>query len=81
MTTYHIYQDTPEGRLPFTYIVFGPYDGVFDVEVHKGHIDQYNPADDWSYLFTVSDLPRDTHICADMWSAMEDCFTGYYLEV
>lgn len=78
---YHIYFDTAEGRKPFTYLVFGPYDGLFDVEVHQGHIDQYNPADDWSYLFTVSDLPRDSHICADMWDAMVEFLNGYSLEV
>ena len=38
----------------YTLLVFGPYSDGFDVEIHKGHIDQYNPADDWTYIDTVS---------------------------
>lgn len=77
---YHIYLDTAAGRKPFTYLVFGPYsNGEFDVEVHRGHVEDSTDPD--TYMFTESDLPRDTHIVADMWDAMEDYFTGYYLEV
>lgn len=79
VSTYHIYQDTPEGRKPFTYMVFGPYsNGEFDVEVHAEHV-EYGSTD--TYLFTESDLPRDTHICADMWDAMDAYFEGYYTTV
>lgn len=38
----------------YTLLVFGPYPDGFDVEIHKGHIDEYNPADDWTYIDTVS---------------------------
>ena len=67
MTTLHIYHN----GYPFTYMVFGPYsDGTFDVEVHKGHV---NNNDDFrTWIFTQSDLPRDTHIVSDMWDAMDD---------
>lgn len=76
MSIYHIYQDTAEGRMPFTYIVFGPYaNGTeWDVEVHRGHV---NDNDDFStYLFTESDLVRDTHIIADMADAMDAHLTS-----
>jgi hypothetical protein len=79
MNTYHIYRDTPEGRLPFTYIVFGPYaNGTeWDVEVHRGHVIDNSDLD--TYMFTESDLSRDTHIVGDMWDAMEDYLQGYYM--
>lgn len=80
MTYYHIYKDTPEGRLPFTYLVFGPYaNGTeWDVEVHRGHVTDGSAG---TYCFTESDLSRDTHICADMWDAMDDYISAYYAEV
>lgn len=79
MHTYHIYFDTATGRLPFTYLVFGPYASGFDVEVHMGHVsDNFDLS---TYLFTESDLPRDSHICADMWDAMVEFLNGYSLEV
>lgn len=79
MDTYHVYQDTPEGRLPFTYMVFGPYsNGDFDVEVHRTHVQDNE--DTRNYLFTHT-VKRDTHIVADMWEAMEDYFSGYYLKI
>lgn len=64
--TLHIYH----GSMPFTYIVFGPYsDDTFDVEVHKGHVTEGSVS---TYVFTQSDLPRDTYIVSDMWDAMDD---------
>ena len=66
MNTYHIYHNDR----PYTYFVFGPYaNGTeWDVEVHSGHVST-NDAD--TYLFTHSDLPRDTHIVTDMWDIMD----------
>jgi hypothetical protein len=67
MTTYHIFHN----GTPFTYMVFGPFaNGTeWDVEVHSGHVsDNANPN---TYLFTESDLSRDTHIVSDMWDAMD----------
>ena len=76
---YHIYHDTPQGRLPFTYFVFGPYAGEeYDVEIWRGHIelDQRTPdANDPDYLGTVSSLTRKTHIVVDVWDQM-DVFVG-----
>ena len=76
MNAYHIYQDTAEGRMPFTYLVFGPYaNGTeWDVEVHVGHVNDNN--DSSTYLFTESDLVRDTHIIADMADAMDAHLTS-----
>lgn len=74
LPTYHIYHDTAEGRVPFTYFVFGPYNPFgapqYDVEVYRDHItdEQRSGA---NYVMTVSDLPRDTHIVADMWDYMD----------
>ena len=67
MNTLHIYHN----GYPFTYMVFGPYaNGTeWDVEVHRGHVNDNN--DESTYLFTQSDLPRDTHIVSDMWDAMD----------
>jgi hypothetical protein len=81
--TYHIWHDTAEGRLPFTYLVFGPCrdDFLYDVEVYKGHVeypvedrtfDQYGEIlPDSAYIGTVSDMPRDTHIVIDVWDWMD----------
>lgn len=72
----HIYADTPEGRLPFTYLVFGPYaNGCYDVEIHYGHVTHAQASPD-SYITTVSDLPRNTHVVSDMWDTMEDVAQG-----
>lgn len=71
LPTYHIWHDTPRGREPFTYFVFGPYDGPeYDVEIYSGHInsDERMGA---NYLGTVSDLTRDTHIVIDVWTEMQ----------
>lgn len=78
MHTYHIYQDTPEGRLPFTYMVFGPYADGFDVEVHKGHVNDNHDFD--AYLFTDT-IQRDTHVIADMRPIINAWFAGYCMEV
>jgi hypothetical protein len=69
--TYKVYHDTANGRLPFTYMVFGPYplDGMFDVEVYKGHVEY--PADTVDYIGTVSDLTRNTHVVIDVWDWMD----------
>lgn len=76
---YHIYFDTATGRLPFTYLVFGPYAyNDFDIEVHRGHI--ADNEDLSTYLFTET-LPRDTHVIADMRDAMVEFLNGYSLEV
>lgn len=74
---YHIYLDTAAGRKPFTYLVFGPYsEGEFDVEVHVGHVnDNYDPA---TYLFTQSDLARDTHVIADMRESVAEYLRNNY---
>ena len=62
----HIYHN----GVAYTYIVFGPYsDGTFDVEVHRGHVNDNSTFSTW--MFTQSDLPRDTHIVSDMWDAMD----------
>ena len=45
------------------------------MEVHHGHINDNGDAD--TYMFTVSDLERDTHIVMDMWDAMDNYFEGY----
>lgn len=73
----HIYADTPEGRKPYTYLVFGPYGdaATYDVEVHEDHV-THETSDRESYITTVSDLPRNTHIVADMWDTMEDVAMG-----
>ena len=73
LPTLHIWHDTPQGRLPFTYFTFGPY-GIgqpeYDVEIYSGHIngDERMGA---NYIGTVSDLPRDTHIVIDVWTEMD----------
>lgn len=66
MNTLHIYHN----GFPYTYLVFGPYaNGTeWDVEVHRGHVTE-STVD--TYLFTESDLSRDTHIVTDMWDAMD----------
>lgn len=78
MTYFHIYADTPDGRLPFTYIVFGPYaNGTeWDVEVHRDHVE--NNGASGTYLFTQSDLSRDTHIVGDMIDPMRQWIDSYY---
>lgn len=72
---YHIYADTREdGRRPFTYLVYGPYAGnMYDVEVHEGHVPSTGSD---TYITTVSDLPRNTHIVADMWPTMDAICAG-----
>lgn len=70
VTACHIFADTPTGRDQFTYLVYGPYPtGTYDVEIHRGHI-QYNEDLADTYITTVGDLPRNTHLCADMWPTM-----------
>jgi len=73
--TYHIYHN----GMPFTYLVFGPYDSGFDVEVYEGHVeypvdsvcfDEYG-APVRPYVGTVSDIPRNTHIVVDVWDWMD----------
>lgn len=78
MTYFHIYADTPDGRLPFTYLVFGPYaNGTeWDVEVHRDHVTDNGASG--TYLFTESDLIRDTHIVGDMHEAMQSWIANYY---
>lgn len=81
LPTYHIWHDTPRGREPFTYLVFGPYDGLYDVEIYRGHVeypvegptfDAYGDIlPDSPYMGTVSDLPRNTHIVIDVWDWMD----------
>lgn len=71
LPTYHIWHDTSEGRLPFTYFVFGPYAGPeYDVEIYSGHINDEERMGA-NYLGTVSSLPRDTHIVIDVWDWMD----------
>lgn len=61
---------------PYTYLVFGPYpSGTFDVEVHEDHV-TYETSDRESYITTVSDLPRNTHIVGDMWDTMDAIVRG-----
>lgn len=63
---YHIWR---KGEA-FTYLVFGPYkNGTFDVEIHRGHVTDNKDLD--TYVKTVSDLPRDTHIVGDLWEIVE----------
>lgn len=83
LPTYHVYHDTSEGRLPFTYFVHGPYDNGthWDVEVFRGHMDipdegrtfdEYGEIlPDTPYVGTVSDLTRDSHIVIDVWDWMD----------
>lgn len=69
---YKVYHDTANGRLPFTYFVFGPYDNGthWDVEVYRDHIaEEHRDAE--GYVGTVSDLTRSTHIVADVWDWMD----------
>lgn len=72
LPTYHVYKDTADGRLPFTYIVFGPYsnEGYYDVEVHRDHVELSTRTSE-SYVGTMSDLTRKTHVCMDMWDWMD----------
>ena len=64
MNTLHIYHN----GYAFTYLVFGPYKDGFDVEVHRGHVNDNNDLS--TYMFTHT-IERDTHIVADMWDAMD----------
>jgi hypothetical protein len=71
LPTYHVYHDTAKGRLPFTYFVFGPYSNdCYDVEIHRDHIEETDRIDG-TYVGTVSDLPRKTHIVMDVWDWMD----------
>ena len=71
LPTYHVYKDTANGRLPFTYLVFGPYSNdCYDVEVHRDHVDVDSRTSE-SYVGTVSDLPRKTHVVMDTWDWMD----------
>ena len=66
LPTYHIYHN----GIPFTYLVFGPYNGPeYDVEVYKGHVEY--PAPMSEYVGTVSSLTRDSHIVVDVWDWMD----------
>jgi hypothetical protein len=77
LPTYHIWHDTPQGRLPFTYFVFGPHapDQTFDVEIWRGHVDANFRGEDGlsepAFLGTAYDLPRSTHIVADVWDTID----------
>jgi hypothetical protein len=74
LPTYHIWHDTSEGRLPFTYFVFGPYlpfsAPEYDVEIYSGHINDEERLGA-NYLGTVSSLPRNTHVVIDVWDWMD----------
>lgn len=75
LPTFHIWHDTPQGRLPFTLFVFGPYTPFsggteFDVEIYSGHIVAKERMGS-NYVGTVSDLSRDTHIIQDVWNDLD----------
>lgn len=70
LPTYNVYHDTANGRLPFTYFVFGPYDGYYDVEVYRDHITE-DFRDSEGYVGTISDLTRNTHVVIDVWDWMD----------
>lgn len=63
---YHIWHNGE----PYTYLVFGPYkNGTFDVEIHAGHVKDNK--DLTTYIQTVSDLARDTHVVDDLWPTID----------
>lgn len=80
LTPMHIWHDTPAGRLPFTLFVFGPYSAysapAWDVEIYSGHIVDKERMGA-NYVGTVSDLPRDTHIIADIWTEFDRMVQTY----
>ena len=84
LPTIHIWHDTPQGRLPFTLFVFGPYnpfsDPAWDVEIYSGHIVDKERMGS-NYVGTVSDLSRDTHIIADIWNDLDAMVTHIFSEV
>lgn len=81
---FHIWHDTPQGRLPFTLFVFGPYNPLstpaWDVEIYSGHIAAIE-RHGGNYVGTVSDLTRDTHIIADIWNDLDNLVRYRFAEV